>query len=141
MKRHYSILIVVGIILFDQLSKFLVDTFLTNSITVIPYVLNFTYVQNTGASFGMLQQYGHLLLWISVIIIGLLLYHFDSFEENHLPWVGLILGGAVGNLIDRLVHGYVIDFIDFRIWPVFNVADSAITIGGLMLVWYWIRST
>lgn len=139
MKPKQIVMIALGIILLDQLSKLLIKKFLHASVTVIPLVLNVTYLQNTGVSFGMLQKYSSLLVWIHIIVIGLILWYYSAAKEQHRIWLALILSGAVGNVIDRLVYGYVMDFIDFKIWPVFNVADSAITIGGIMLAWYWLK--
>jgi len=113
---------------------------LHQSIPLIKNILHLTYIQNTGAGFGILKGWNLILIFISLIIIGIILYNFDKIIKEksiHIP-VALILGGAFGNLIDRILLGHVIDFIDFRIWPAFNVADSAITIGALwLIVYFW----
>jgi len=112
---------------------------LHQSIPLINNILHLTYIQNTGAGFGILKGSNTTLIFISLIIIGIILFYFDRIikeKPTHIP-VALILGGAVGNLIDRIFLGHVIDFVDFRIWPAFNIADSAITIGALLLIIYF----
>jgi len=100
--------------------------------------LTFTYVQNTGAAFGVL---GGQTVVLSLISIALLVGLFVFREKLHvLPQIGklaisLIVAGALGNLFDRLVFGYVIDFIDIQIWPVFNIADSALVVGSITMAW------
>jgi signal peptidase II len=109
-----------------------------DSIPVIPGVLHITYVKNPGAAFGMLPNHQFIFLIVSVLVIMITLsYYWFARPVDKLSKVsfGLVLGGAFGNLIDRVYLGKVTDFIDFRIWPVFNVADSAIVIGiGLVIL-------
>lgn len=97
-----------------------------------------TFIQNTGAAFGMFPQMGTVLMGIAVVVvIAILQFH------RHLPveniWIrlslGLQLGGAMGNLLDRIIHGYVVDFVDIGFWPIFNLADSAIVIGVTILAY------
>ena len=128
------------VILLDQLTKYLTSRYmqLNQSIPLINKILHLTYIQNTGAGFGILKGWNTLLIFISLIVIGIILFNLDKIIKEksiYLP-IALVLGGAVGNLIDRIFFGYVIDFIDFRIWPAFNVADSAITIGAIWLIFY-----
>ena len=108
------------LIFFDQLAKFI----FTNKHF---FIINYT--QNTGMAFGLFQGYNWLLILIYLMIIVYLLY----LKNTSLPLI-LILSGAFGNLIDRIVFGFVRDFIDFGIWPVFNLADAFITVGVLLLV-------
>ncbi len=117
-----------------------------DSIPLIPHVLHLTSVQNTGAAFGLLRGAGPLLILVSVAVVIVLALSLrqapdDSAILRRLYRLGiwLVLSGAVGNLIDRLRFGYVIDFIDLRVWPVFNLADSAITVGMSLLVWTILR--
>jgi len=132
------ILVSVSIVVLDQILKFAIANALEpgQSVPVIKNIFHITLVQNTGAAFGILKNQAVLFIAISIIAILLVLYYLpklgkkDKFAKVSFA---LILGGAAGNLIDRLRFGYVIDFIDFRIWPVFNVADSALTIGVLLL--------
>ncbi len=100
------------------------------------------HIQNTGAAFGLFQDQSFILTIVALIGIVVLLLFALPFS-HHLPFVdnwlgkvslGLILGGTVGNLIDRLRFGYVTDFIDFGIWPAFNIADSSIVVGVTIFV-------
>tara|TARA_Y100000310_G_C20181566_1_gene578387 strand:+ start:230 stop:583 length:354 start_codon:yes stop_codon:yes gene_type:complete len=113
---------------------------LHQSIPLIKNILHLTYIQNTGAGFGILKGSNTILIFTSLIIIGAILFNFKKITKEksiNIP-IALILGGAIGNLIDRILVGHVIDFMDFRIWPAFNVADSAITIGALwLIVYFW----
>ena len=133
-----SILVVV----LDQLSKFFVSKYMVlgQSIPLIKNILHFTYILNTGAGFGILKGWNIILIFVSLIIIGILFFNIDKIikeKKINIP-IALVLGGAVGNLIDRIFLGHVIDFIDFRIWPAFNVADSCITIGAIwLIVYFW----
>lgn len=133
---------ILGIVLIDQLTKTLVRNMLRigESIPVIQGVFHITHVTNYGIGFGLLQGTVPLVIIASIAIIGWLLYHRKQFPAQMNVPISLLLAGAIGNLIDRLMFGSVTDFLDFRIWPVFNVADSAVTIGGLLLVWWFYRS-
>jgi len=125
------------LVLADQLTKLLATKSLgSGSIPVIGDILRLTYVKNTGAVFGILQNTNSILIWISFIVIGFILFYLDKLSKQELVFAALVLSGAIGNLIDRIRLGYVIDFIDLGFWPVFNIADSLITIGviGLILV-------
>lgn len=138
-------LMLVGVGL-DQLTKYLVvaNMELHESIEVIPGVFNFTYVQNDGAAFGMLDDQRWIFLVLSsVAIVGILGFMFWKKPQDKLLLSSLILivSGGIGNMIDRVSLGYVVDFIDFRALPeiwkwVFNVADSFVCIGaGMMILW------
>ena len=134
-------LIAFCVIVLDQATKFLIThTFsVYDSLPIIKNILHITYLQNTGAGFSMFKGKTELLIWISVIAVGFILYFYDKIKEGYeLIFVALILGGTIGNLIDRLRLGYVVDFVDFQIWPSFNVADSALCIGvvGLVICWF-----
>tara|TARA_Y100000310_G_scaffold332758_1_gene408936 strand:- start:2101 stop:2499 length:399 start_codon:yes stop_codon:yes gene_type:complete len=126
----------------DRLSKVLVERFmfLSQTIPLIPDVLHLTSIQNTGAGFGLLRGQQSLLILVSLLVVGVILYHLPVFmrERKGVVPFALLWGGALGNLIDRVYFGYVVDFLDFRIWPVFNIADSAITIGAVwLIILYW----
>lgn len=133
-------LIVLAVIITDQAAKFLITRLLqaSASYTVIPRILKFTFIYNTGAGFGIFQGRNSIFIFVSLAIIGIILFFIDRIVKK--KWLAipfsLILGGAIGNLIDRIVRGYVVDFIDFSIWPAFNIADSAISIGAVILIFY-----
>jgi signal peptidase II len=131
----------------DQASKLAVDGSmqLYQSIPLLPS-FNLTYVHNTGAAFSFLSEAGGWQRWFfaalaAAISIGITFWltRLQKHETLLAVALSLVLGGAIGNLIDRLAYGYVIDFLDVYVgtwhWPAFNIADSAITIGvGLMLI-------
>ena len=133
---------VLAVVLADRLTKIFISGFLdlNESIAVIPRILHFTLVHNTGIAFGFFKDCGMVFIIIPVILTGLLIYnvcyyrHSPQLSRTYIVAFSLILGGAIGNLIDRIFLGYVVDFIDFRVWPVFNVADSAITIGAMIIL-------
>ena len=123
-------IILVGLIVLDQLLKIWV---FTERFFVDLGIVSFHYVRNTGASFGILQGQNALLAWISVIVLGLIMMHLDKVKKEHEYPVLLLVAGLLGNLIDRVFRGFVIDFIDLKFWPVFNLADSLIVIGVIWL--------
>ena len=124
----------------DQATKLLICASLdpADSIPLIPSVLHLTYVQNTGAAFGLWRGYRGVFVLVSVIIAAWVFLELLQRRDRRWPiplGLSLVLGGALGNLVDRVRVGYVIDFLDVRVWPVFNVADSAISVGvGLLLL-------
>ena len=136
-------LLVFFIIGIDQLSKFLICRILseTQTIPVIGNIFSLTLVFNTGAAFGVLR--GQNLFFIivtlcvlAVMIIFMIRTNFLLLRLHDRIWnigLSLILGGAIGNLIDRIAYGYVIDFLDFKVWPVFNIADSMISAGAVII--------
>ncbi len=108
------------------------------SIKVIPGVFHITFVLNNGTAFGLLKgQNASLSVFSILAIIAISFYVIVKKKQGMVISLalGLILGGALGNLLDRIRLGHVIDFFDFRVWPVFNVADSCITIGIVLLLW------
>ena len=135
------ILIIVFSILFDQASKIFIGKNMNLYIPAKPLsnFLNIVYVENKGISFGLLSELnipfllGILSIVVSVYILFLI---FKSQDKVEIIGLSLILGGALGNGLDRLINGYVIDFIDFYYknyhWPAFNLADSFITLGAIL---------
>ncbi len=146
MRRFYLLSLLV--ILTDRASKVLVSDYMTlgQSIPVLPGVLHLTYIKNPGAAFGMFPGQPWFLIFVGVLIVAAMLFYVHRVDRNSLLQLALalMLGGATGNLIDRILYRGVIDFIDFRIWPVFNVADIALVagVGVLLLDMYmdWKRS-
>jgi|TARA_Y100000310_G_scaffold93787_2_gene91328 signal peptidase II len=129
------------IVLIDQITKFLIKTNfqLNESLAIIKNIFHLTYIHNFGAGFGILQQQRFILIFISIIVVGVILYNLNKIKEKEIllqVLVGFILAGTIGNLIDRIIYGFVIDFLDFQIWSIFNIADSFVTIGVLGLVIY-----
>jgi len=139
-----AIITTFSIILFDRITKMVFSDLLQfgESLPVITNILHITLVHNTGIAFGFFKDRGITFIIIPVVAIFLLIFNIYYYRKNekalsrvYIFAFSLILGGAIGNLIDRIVYGYVIDFIDFRVWPVFNIADSAITVGAILIAW------
>lgn len=131
------------VLLIDQIVKLLIKTnmSLNEEISIIPNFFSIQYLKNTGAAFSILENQTILLAITSIICISVIIYYLKK-EENlttamYLSF-GLVLGGILGNLIDRIVYQGVIDFLSFQIFnynfPVFNIADIGITIGVLLLI-------
>ena len=130
--KHYIIGIVIVII--DQLSKILI---INKKIPVIPNFLEFNYTQNTGGAFGI-GRINFILIISIIIVIGIIVFLIKENTKitNYIPFV-LLLSGSIGNLIDRIFKGYVIDFIDINIldFPNFNIADISIVSGVIVLLY------
>lgn len=141
----YGLFVAVIVCVVDQWSKFAVFDFLYQlpppPVYVVTSFFNLVVVYNSGVSFGMFGDlaYGpYILTGVAVAIVGFLLYWLYTTRDALLVWsLGLIIGGAVGNIIDRVRIGAVADFLDFHVagyhWPAFNVADAAIFIGAVLL--------
>ncbi len=143
-RKYFWLAVIAGcIVIADQVTKFIIlrEVGLHTSIPVIPGFFHITHVQNPGGAFGFLANQsamvrGILFLAVSTLAVGLVLWFYHKTPPTH-RWLAaafaLIIGGAIGNLIDRVRFGKVVDFLDFFIrgwhWPAFNVADSAITVG------------
>ncbi|MFH1414278.1 MAG: signal peptidase II [Candidatus Omnitrophota bacterium] len=130
-------IIVLTILLLDQSTKLLIiKNFVHHeSLPVLKGIFHITLTHNTGAAFGILKNQVPLFIFTSLFAVFLIYANIRKNKEGRFYSLALslILGGALGNLVDRVRLGYVIDFLDFRIWPVFNIADSAITIGAILL--------
>ncbi len=149
--KYTKLLVISGlVVILDQLTKLLIlkNLPLFHSVTVIPGFFNITHILNPGGAFGFLaHQNSHfrnlLFLLASSIAICFIYFFYKSVSTTQpllASGLALIFGGAVGNLIDRIRFGRVVDFLDFHIgshhWPAFNVADSAITIGITVFVFH-----
>jgi signal peptidase II len=143
LRKLRYLLVSVGVIVLDQWTKWLVELHLPHHMaeTVIPGFLNLTHVRNTGVAFGLFADNGGLLLTIlgfgALAAVALYFWFAPSKDRWLLVALALVVGGAVGNLIDRVTSGAVTDFIDVYVglhhWPSFNVADSAISIGIVLM--------
>lgn len=135
-------IIILLIVIGDQLTKGLIQEsmVLNQSIPVWDGIFSITYIHNTGAAFSMLAGKTPVLALFQVIIIGVILgYYMLKGRKAHLLLrisLAMIVAGGIGNLIDRLTLGYVVDFLDFHFWPIFNVADIGVTAGCLLLAGY-----
>ncbi len=132
-------IIVASVVILDQITKYLALEYLqlNTPVPLIKNFLNLTLVYNRGAAFGLLQNQLLLFILVTCFTVGLIIYNLKSNNNSLLLKIALslILGGAVGNLIDRVRFGFVVDFLDLRVWPVFNLADSVITLAAVALTW------
>jgi signal peptidase II len=145
---------VVIILVLDRLTKIIVDRTMSlhQSIPIIDGLFSLTYVRNTGAAFGILSGSHEafrlpFLILVSVLALGfvvVMLKRLRDQETGLITALAFIIGGALGNLVDRVLYGEVIDFLDFYWshyhWPAFNLADSCITVGVLITLYYLIRA-
>lgn len=131
-----KIILPILIILFDQITKFVIEKYLYfKQVTIINNILLFTYVQNRGGAWGIFNNIPLLfIVLVPMVVIGMFFYIHRSKNKLEIISISMIIGGALGNYIDRLFRGYVVDFMDFRIWPVFNVADIFVVVGGILLI-------
>lgn len=135
----FSILLLV----IDQISKLILDKFLVlgKSYTLLDRFLYLTKAYNSGVSFSLLEGKRVLIILISIVVMVFLFFYMKKFKQNtkNIIAFSLVFGGLFGNLLDRIFHGYVIDFIDFYVfnynYPIFNLADSFICIGIIILLY------
>lgn len=104
-------------------------------------LIRFTFITNTGAAFGMFPQLGAIFMLIAIIVIATIIVFHEQLPTENL-WVrislGLQLGGAMSNLLDRFTRGFVVDFVDIGFWPIFNIADVSIVLGvGILAYHFW----
>ena len=147
-KTYIELILIAGfVILADQWSKQLITKTLAlgESFAPIPAIGNFFRIvhwRNTGVAFGLFQGSGWIFTIVGVGIVILIILFYKQVSDGPAAWriaLGLQLGGAIGNMIDRITRGYVVDFLWFGKFPVFNIADSAIVIGAAILIIYmWI---
>lgn len=147
MKRQYyigtTVVVTLLILAIDQLTKYLIAAKMTigDSYTVIPHFLNITSHRNNGAAWGILSGKMGFFVIITLIILAILIIFYIKEAKGNLFMqiaLSLLFAGAIGNFIDRLLHGEVVDFIDTNIFgydfPIFNVADSSLTVGVIFII-------
>lgn len=127
------------VFILDRITKIIAVSTMSygQSVNVLPNIFNITLVLNNGTAFGLMKGQNAILAVFTAVAVVLIVIYVVTHKGLGLAVslaLGLILGGALGNLLDRIKFGYVVDFLDFRVWPVFNIADSAITVGMLILV-------
>ena len=127
------LLLITLIVLSDQISKFFILKYIPFGFSkaIVDNIVYITHVRNTGGAFSIFQGFKMIFLLIPIVVIVLLVWaiFFSKISKYDKIAFSLILGGALGNLIDRAFRGYVIDFIDLKFWPVFNIADIFISTG------------
>ena len=131
---------VLCFILLDHISKFMIEHTmeLGASIPIIKGVFHLTYILNPGAAFGILENQRLFFILIAVFMVLMVGYLYPRIPQKFKVMrmgVALLLSGAIGNLIDRIKTGLVVDFFDFRIWPIFNIADICIVLGVGMIIY------
>lgn len=138
MKKKIILAVVsIAIIMLDQISKLIM---IDKNINILPQVLSFSYTQNTGVAFGLISNNIIFVIIFNIVILGIIIKFLkennESIDYTVLVSLILILSGGIGNLIDRILKGYVVDFIkfDFINFPIFNVADISITLGIFILI-------
>lgn len=137
--RMYYIIIAI-IFVVDQLSKYLVLANMEHgqSLPILDGVFHLTFVKNTGAAFSNFQdQRWGLIIITTIVLIVLIIFFVKNIHKEHwslLLATALIIGGGLGNLLDRIILGYVVDMFDFQFWPVFNIADMAVVTGCCFLI-------
>lgn len=142
----FVVLITISLVIFDQLVKIIIVNNLYNSTsTIFKGILNFTYVENTGGAFGIGSSSTIMFIIVNIIIIGIILKLIISKKNNIslaiLISLTLIMAGGIGNLIDRVFRGYVIDYIDINPlikYPIFNIADICVVMGCIGILMYTI---
>lgn len=132
--------VIVLVLLLDQLTKWLVrgHFLLGESYDVIEGVFSITYIENKGAAFGLGEGNAFVFVLVAIIVSVVMIYYYKGQEKNFWLSLGasLILSGAWGNLIDRVMKGSVTDMFNFHIWPVFNIADIAVCLGCFFFILY-----
>lgn len=131
---------VIFIIIADQFIKYLIvnNMFLGQSIPLITDILHLTYILNPGAAFGILENQRLFFIFIAIILIFAIVYfrtkilHLSKLFQLG---IAMLFSGAIGNMIDRIFIGKVVDYIDFRVWPIFNLADIAIVCGCIIVIY------
>lgn len=145
MRRWNILWIALVIVVVDRVLKIWVARSMVvgQSITVIPHVFWITYILNSGAAFSLLRHSTFLFVIVAFVLligVGYVAWRVRELSGRAIWGLGLLAGGATGNLWDRLISGRVIDYLHVRFWAVFNLADSAIVVGMILLVWeYWRR--
>jgi len=131
------LILFISVLLLDQLTKHLVRTYITSPVDIGLFTI--VYTTNTGIAFSMLQNFPLIPAIVAILVILLIFINRKSLLLDNLISIGfgLIAAGATGNLVDRFAFSRVTDFIDFHFWPVFNVADSALTVGAIFLIIYF----
>ncbi|MBD3426200.1 MAG: signal peptidase II [Candidatus Omnitrophica bacterium] len=129
------------VLVLDQASKYVVLALLERgeSVPVVSGLFHITLIHNTGAAFGMMKAHPRIFVVISILAVlfinYILIKKLSGLNPRERIALCLLLGGTLGNLADRIRLGYVTDFLDFRVWPVFNLADSFITAGAVLIAW------
>ena len=141
----WYLVLAAALIVADQAVKSIVQSHLTllQSVPVIEGVFHLTYIQNTGAAFSILEGQKVLFILLTSLVSLLILGYVIKNRRSGSRWLLIpltsVAAGGIGNLIDRIRLGYVVDYLDFRIWPIFNIADMAVTVGcGFLIIYFFV---
>lgn len=143
----FALLVAAVTLAADQFVKYIVRMTMIpgESIPIIPGIFHLTYIRNAGAAFGVLPHQNYLFLGIVLVLCIAFICFWKRIPPRPLYFplgIGLLLGGALGNAVDRVRFDSVIDFLDFRVWPIFNIADMAICLGAaLIAIYFWRHSS
>lgn len=135
MKNLKIFLIALTVVLFDQLTKFLIK----GKLIIITNFLYLDYTKNYGISFGLFQHQRIIIIIFSLVLLFLIIRMIKDIKKEKsifIVSIGLLIGGLIGNLIDRIFLGYVVDFINILIWPVFNLADLSCVTGAVLIFYF-----
>ena len=130
--NFWSVAFVVFIL--DRISKFLILEYIPLNSSINLKIFSLTHLVNTGTFFGLLKSASWFFVIFAAAVSVFLILKYKKFPDDLQPVLGLILAGALGNLVDRLLYGAVIDFIDFHFWPAFNLADSAVSVAVVLIL-------
>jgi len=137
------VLTAIGVIIVERIVKFYVteNLRLGESVPVLGEVVRITRSQNLGGGFGVLQGQNWIFIAAAVVVLGMIIYYYNSiiYDMVLVFASALMLGGTVGNLMDRIFFGHVIDYIDFAFWPTFNLSDVALSAGVVLLIVHMYR--
>jgi len=133
------------VIIINQLTKYIVAVNMVEgmSIPIIDEIVHLTFILNPGAAFGLLENNRWFFVGTAIVVLAIIFFYRREIQAEAKPvqvGIALFAGGALGNLVDRIRMGLVIDFFDFRIWPVFNIADIAICMGVGLILWITIKT-
>ncbi|MCK4936380.1 MAG: signal peptidase II [Elusimicrobiales bacterium] len=136
-KKLLSPLIILSIFALDRISKYFVLKFILPESFSVCGFLDFVYVENTGVAFGMFQNANSFFIVLTLVLLSMIMVFRRKIEPCGILvaiGIAMVVGGALGNLYDRIVYGYVIDFVNLSFFPaVFNVADSSISVGAVLI--------
>jgi len=130
------IFLTIILIAIDQLTKLLARSYLAHPIPLIKNLFQLAFAKNTGIAFGFFEGANSIIVWLYLVVLGLIIFFYGRFPNERFSRIMLafIIAGVIGNFIDRIVFGYVTDFLDFRIWPVFNIADIYLCAGVVGII-------
>lgn len=132
--KKFNYILIIGLILLDRIIK---EAVILKHIEVIPNILSINYVENSGIAFGLMNRYNSIIILFNIILIILLFVYLTNINTTNgkiYIYLSVLLAGSIGNLIDRIFYGYVVDYISILDFPIFNLADIFIVIGMILFL-------